>query len=81
MGATVRPPTSAISAISAISADDLPCYTWRNTPHSLCKNRAVGGTSMAHHSYVVTTTADAIGLGTLRSAILFADAHPGTIIT
>jgi hypothetical protein len=36
---------------------------------------------MAHHSYVVTTTADAIRLGTLRSAILFADAHPGTIIT
>ena len=35
---------------------------------------------MSHHSYVVTTTADTAGVGTLRSAILYANAHPGTTI-
>jgi hypothetical protein len=35
---------------------------------------------MSHHTYIVGTTVDAIGFGTLRSAILYADAHPGTTI-
>jgi hypothetical protein len=36
---------------------------------------------MSHHSYVVTTTLDGLGVGTLRVAILYANAHPGTKIT
>ena len=36
---------------------------------------------MPHHSYVVTSAADTIAHGTLRSAIIFANAHPGTTIT
>ena len=37
---------------------------------------------MAHHPhYVVTSAADTTAHGTLRSAILYANAHPGTIIT
>jgi hypothetical protein len=36
---------------------------------------------MPHHSYVVTAAADTTTRGTLRSAILFANAHPGTTIT
>jgi hypothetical protein len=36
---------------------------------------------MSHRSYVVTSAADTSSHGTLRSAILYADAHPGTKIT
>ena len=36
---------------------------------------------MAHHSYVVTSAGDTTAHGTLRSAIHFANAHPGTTIT
>ena len=36
---------------------------------------------MSLHSYVVTSAADTTGHGTLRSAILFANAHAGTTIT
>jgi hypothetical protein len=36
---------------------------------------------MSLHSYVVTSAADTSGHGTLRSAILYANAHPGTTIT
>ena len=36
---------------------------------------------MPHHSYLVKSATDTTGHGTLRSAIHFADAHPGTIIT
>ena len=36
---------------------------------------------MSHHSYVVTSAADTTKHGTLRSAINFANHHPGTIIT
>src|SRR3974390_1444597 len=36
---------------------------------------------MPHHSYLVKSAIDTTGHGTLRSAIHFADAHPGTIIT
>src|SRR6516165_12018667 len=36
---------------------------------------------MSHHSYIVKSATDTKGHGTLRSAILYADAHPGTIIT
>jgi hypothetical protein len=36
---------------------------------------------MSHHSYVVTSTRDTAAHGTLRSAITFANAHPGTTIT
>jgi hypothetical protein len=32
-------------------------------------------------NYIVRTTADAIGHGTLRSGILYANAHPGTTIS
>jgi hypothetical protein len=35
---------------------------------------------MSLHSYVVTTVVDGIGQGSLRSAILYANAHPGTTI-
>jgi len=36
---------------------------------------------MAHHSYVVRSAADTTAPHTLRSAILYANAHPGTTIT
>src|SRR6516162_7354194 len=36
---------------------------------------------MSLHSYVVTSAADTTGHGTLRSAIRYANAHPGTTIT
>ena len=36
---------------------------------------------MAHHSYLVKSAADTTAQGTLRSAILFANANPGTTIT
>src|SRR5689334_16372145 len=39
-----------------------------------------GGTSMSHHSYFVTSTLDTTSQGTLHSAILYANAHPGTTI-
>jgi hypothetical protein len=39
------------------------------------------GLSMSLHSYVVTSAAETTGHGTLRSAIRFANAHPGTTIT
>jgi hypothetical protein len=36
---------------------------------------------MPHRSYVVTSLADTTAHGTLRSAIIFANAHPGTTVT
>ena len=36
---------------------------------------------MPHHHYVVTSAADTKSHGSLRSAILYANAHPGTKIT
>jgi hypothetical protein len=36
---------------------------------------------MSLHSYIVTSAADTTGHGTLRSAILYANGHPGTTIT
>jgi hypothetical protein len=41
----------------------------------------LGETSMAHHSYIVRSAADTTAPHTLRSAILYANAHPGTTIT